>query len=131
MSPYFFLFTIKDKINIFIKKMIMKNFVDFLKKYKVHILSTLCFIFIFRSCIKSSQINRLEKEQGKCEHTVDSLNNLLNKQKDTINNIGEVIRLEKIKVHSEYDDYISSKDRGQQLMELHMLVKQNIQKLQK
>jgi hypothetical protein len=52
-------------------------------------------------------------------------------QKDTINSISEVIRLEKIKVHSEYDNFISSKDRGEQLMELHMIVKENIKKLQK
>jgi hypothetical protein len=39
--------------------------------------------------------------------------------------------LEKIKVHTDYDNYISSKDRGEQLMELHMLVKQNIKDLDK
>ena len=47
------------------------------------------------------------------------------------NNISDVIRMEKIKVHVEYDNYISGKDRGEQLMELHMIVKQNIKELQK
>ncbi|MEY4571631.1 MAG: hypothetical protein RLZ10_842, partial [Bacteroidota bacterium] len=43
----------------------------------------------------------------------------------------EVIRQEKIKVHTEYDNYISEKDRGEQLMELHKLVKQKIKDLEK
>ena len=50
---------------------------------------------------------------------------------EQVNNVSEVIRLEKIKVHTDYDNYISSKDRGEQLMELHMLVKQNIKDLEK
>jgi hypothetical protein len=62
---------------------------------------------------------------------IDSLTNVINGQKDTINKISEVIRIEKIKVHSEYDNFISSKDRGDQLMELHMIVKKNIKELQK
>ena len=62
---------------------------------------------------------------------IDSLTKVINGQKDTISNISEVIRLEKIKVHTEYDNYISSKDRGQQLMDLHMIVKKNIKDLQK
>ena len=52
-------------------------------------------------------------------------------QKDTINNISEVIRVEKIKIHTEYDNYISSKNRGEQLMELHKIVKQNLKNLEK
>jgi hypothetical protein len=62
---------------------------------------------------------------------IDSLSNVIKSQEYTINNISEVIRLEKVKVHTEYDNYISSKDRGEQLMELHMIVKQNIKDLQK
>ena len=38
---------------------------------------------------------------------------------------------EKLKVHTEYDNYISGKNRSEQLMELHMLVKDNIKKLGK
>jgi hypothetical protein len=59
------------------------------------------------------------------------LTTIINGQKDTINNISEVIRIEKIKVHTEYDNYISSKDRGEQLMELHKIVKQNLKNLEK
>jgi hypothetical protein len=109
----------------------MKNFIEFLKKYKIHILSTLLFIFFFRSCIKSSDVKKLQKEETYNSKVIDSLNFVINGQKDTIKDISEVIRVEKLKVHSEYDDYISEKNRSEQLMELHMIVKENIKKLQK
>lgn len=109
----------------------MKNIIEFIKKYKIHILSTLLFIFFFRSCMKSGEVRKLEKNETKQTEMVDSLKRVINGQKDTISNISEVIRLEKIKVHAEYDNYISSKDRGEQLMELHMIVKKNIKELQK
>ena len=109
----------------------MKNFIEFVKKYKIHILSSLLFIFFFRSCINSTQVKKLEKSKTENNKTIDSLKSVITGQKDTINNISEVIRLEKIKVHSEYDNFISSKDRGEQLMELHMIEKDNIKKLQK
>lgn len=108
----------------------MKNFIEFIKKYKIHILSSLLFIFFFRSCVNSGQVRKLEKIKTEKSETIDSLNLVIKGQRDTINNISEVIRQEKIKVHTEYDNFISSKDRGEQLMELHMLVKQNIKKLQ-
>jgi hypothetical protein len=109
----------------------MKNFIELVKKYKLYILSALFVIFFFRSCSKSGQVNKLEKSEIKKEKMIDSLSNVIKSQEYTINNISEVIRLEKVKVHTEYDNYISSKDRGEQLMELHMIVKQNIKDLQK
>ena len=109
----------------------MKKIIDFIKKYKIHILSSLLFIFFIRSCSNSGQVRKLEKLKTKNEITIDSLNNLIKGQKDTISNISEVIRQEKIKVHTEYDNYISEKDRGEQLMELHKLVKQKIKDLEK
>ena len=109
----------------------MKKFIEFVKKYKIHILSGLLFIFFIRSCSKSGDVRKLEKVKTKNEQTIDSLTQLINGQKDTISNISEVIRLEKLKVHREYDNYISSKDRGPQLMELHRVVKKNIQDLEK
>lgn len=112
-------------------KNIMKTFINFIKKYKIYILSTLLFIFVIRSCSTSSNVRKLEKNKTKNELQIDSLNNLIKGQKDTINNISEVIRIEKIKVHTEYDNYISSKNRGEQLMELHKVVKQNIKDLEK
>jgi hypothetical protein len=84
-----------------------------------------------KSCIKSSEVKKLEKVKTSNEKVIDSLKNLVTGQKDTIDNISEVIRVEKLKVHREYDNYISKKDRGEQLMELHMIVKENIKKLEK
>ena len=109
----------------------MKKIIEFVKKYKIHILTTLLVIFFLRSCSKSGDVRKLEKSNIKQTEVIDSLTTVLNGQKDTINNISEVIRLEKIKVHVEYDNYISGKNRGEQLMELHMIVKQNIKELQK
>ena len=84
-------------------------------------------ILFFRSCSKSSEVRKLEKVNTKTTEVIDSLKG----QKDTINNISEVIRVEKIKIHTEYDNYISSKNRGEQLMELHKIVKQNLKNLEK
>ena len=109
----------------------MKKIIEFIKKYKIHILSTLLCIFFMRSCMKSGEVRKLEKIKTQNENIIDSLTFLVNGQKDTINNISEVIRQEKLKVHREYDNYISSKDRGPQLMELHRVVKKNIQDLEK
>jgi hypothetical protein len=109
----------------------MKKIIEFVKKYKIHILSSLLFIFFMRSCIKSGEVRKLEKVKTSNENVIDSLTTLVNGQKDTINNISEVIRQEKLKVHREYDNYISSKDRGDQLMELHMVVKKNIKDIEK
>jgi hypothetical protein len=109
----------------------MKKVIEFIKKHKIYILSGLLFIFFVRSCSKSGDIRKLEKTKTKNEQTIDSLTQLVNGQKDTISNISEVIRQEKLKIHRDYDNYISSKDRGSQLMELHMVVKKNIQDLEK
>jgi hypothetical protein len=109
----------------------MKNFIEFVKKFKTHILGLFLFIFFMRSCVKSGEVRKLEKLKAKDELVIDSLNFLVNGQNDTIKNISEVIRVEKLKVHREYDNYISSKDRGEQLMELHMLVKNKIKELEK
>ena len=37
---------------------------------------------------------------------------------------------EKIAIHGFYDNWITQKDRGQQLMELHLIVKENLKKEQ-
>ena len=116
---------------ILIKIIVMKKIIEFAKKYKIYILSGLLFIFFVRSCSKSGEVRRLEKANIINEQSIDSLTLLVNGQKDTINNISEVIKKEKLKVHREYDNYISLKDRGPQLMELHRVVKKNIQDLEK
>jgi hypothetical protein len=109
----------------------MKNFIEFLKNHKVRILTMLLLIFFLRSCSKSGQLSKKERENIRNTEIVDSLKLVLKEQENTINNISEVIRQEKIKVHSEYDNYISEKDRGDQLMELHKVVKLKIKELQK
>lgn len=109
----------------------MKNILEFLKKYKVHILSGLLIIFLFRSCTKTGQINKLEKNNKKNQVKIDSLSKILLEQDKVINNISDVVKEEKLKVHTFYDNWISEKDRGEQLMELHKLVKQNIKELEK
>lgn len=107
----------------------MKKFIELLKKYKIEILVTLLFLFFFRSCIKSSQVKKLEKLKTTNSLVVDSLKLVIKNQNKVINEIPNTIRLEKIKVHAQYDDFISSKDRGPQLMELHMIVKNSIKHL--
>jgi hypothetical protein len=64
------------------------------------------------------------------EVVIDSLENVISDQKSTIESFPSMIKKEKIKVHLEYDNYISKKDRGGQLMELHMIVKENLKELQ-
>ena len=107
------------------------NKYEFVKKYKIHILTSLLVIFFFRSCSKSGDVRKLEKVNIRTTKVVDSLTIVVKGQKDTINNISEVIRIEKIKIHTDYDNYISSKNRGEQLMELHKIVKQNLKDLEK
>jgi hypothetical protein len=102
----------------------MKKFIELVKKYKVYILSGLLLIFFFKSCSKSTDIKKLDKLSTTQKIQLDSLNS-------KIDSIPEIIRVEKINIHLEYDEWISSKDRGSQLMELHSIVKNNIKDLQK
>jgi hypothetical protein len=102
----------------------MKKFIELVKKYKIYILSVLLLFFFFKSCGKSADIKKLERVNETQKKELDSLNNKLD-------SIPEIIRVEKINIHLDYDSWISSKDRGQQLMELHQIVKTNIKDLQK
>jgi hypothetical protein len=109
----------------------MKKVIEFIKKYKTQILIIFLVLFFFRSCSNSTQVRRLEKSKSENQHSIDSLIGVINGQKDTINKISEVIRMEKIKLHSEYDNWISQKNRSPQLMELHFVVKNKLKELQK
>jgi hypothetical protein len=102
----------------------MKKFIELVKKYKVYILSGLLLIFFFKSCSKSTEIKKLDKLGITQKTQIDSLSKKLD-------SIPEIIRVDKINIHLEYDEWISSKDRGSQLMELHSIVKNNIKELQK
>tara|TARA_B100000900_G_C20227800_1_gene572539 strand:- start:202 stop:531 length:330 start_codon:yes stop_codon:yes gene_type:complete len=109
----------------------MKNIISLIKKYKLYILGGLLVIFFFRSCQKSTEIRKLNKVDGKKVEMVDSLNNVINQKQEKIDSFPEKMRIEKINIHLEYDSWISSRDRGQQLMKLHRVVKDNIKELQK
>jgi hypothetical protein len=61
-------------------------------------------------------VGKLEKIEKQNVATIDSLK-IANKN-------------EKIKIHSFYDNWITQKDRGPQLMELHFIVKENLKKEQ-
>jgi hypothetical protein len=102
----------------------MKKFIELVKKYKIYILSVLLIFFFFKSCGKSTDIKRLGRITETQKKELDSLNKKLD-------SIPEIIRVGKINIHLDYDNWISSKDRGQQLMELHQIVKTNIKDLQK
>jgi PBP1b-binding outer membrane lipoprotein LpoB len=109
----------------------MKKFIDLVKKYKVYILAILLLFYFFRSCSKSTTIKKLTREVDNNGLVVDSLENEIKLRQQKIDSVPEIMRVEKINIHLEYDEWISSKDRGQQLMELHPIVKNNIKKLQK
>ena len=109
----------------------MKKIIDFIKKYKLHILGILFLFYFFRSCSKSTQIKKLDKEVNNNGVVVDSLENEIKLRQQKIDSLPEIMRIEKINIHLEYDEWISSKDRGPQLMELHSIVKNNVKTLQK
>ncbi len=102
---------------------------QFLITYKVYILSVLLVIFMFKSCSNSGKLRRTERKLSDTEVVVDSLKQVLNQNEKLVNDFDNVVRQEKIKLLGEYDNYISSKNRGEQLMELHMMVKNDIKKL--
>lgn len=101
----------------------MENIVELLKKHKTKILVIFLVIFFFKSCSNSRDVTKLEKTQIKNITTIDSLNFVVSKH-------NEQVKLEKIKIHTFYDNWISQKDRGGQLMELHFVVKNNLKQLQ-
>lgn len=109
----------------------MKKFVETVKKYRVYILVGFLLIFFFKSCTKSTEIKKLDKNLSNNEIFVDSLQKEIKVRQQKIDSLPELIRIEKINIHLEYDEWVSSKDRGQQLMELHSVIKNNIRELQK
>jgi hypothetical protein len=94
----------------------MKKFIELIKTYKIGILIFLTVIFFFRSCSNSSKVGKLEKIEKQNTFTIDSLKN--------------AHKNEKIAIHGFYDNWITQKDRGPQLMELHLIIKENLKKEQ-
>ena len=103
---------------------------ELIKKYKVYILGVLLIFFFFRSCSKSTQARKMGNKVTQNETIIDSLKNVINDADMVFNEFPELLRTEKIKIHTIYDNYISEKDRGGQLMELHIIIKKNIKELQ-
>ena len=101
----------------------MENIIEFLKKYKTKLLIGLVVLLFFKSCGSSRNVDKLEKINKEHTQTIDSLLMVTKTQKDLIKN-------EKIKVHTFYDNWITEKNRSPQLMELHSVVKDNIRKEQ-
>jgi hypothetical protein len=94
----------------------MKKLIELIKTYKLQILIALTVIFFFRSCSTSSKVGKLEKNEKQYVATIDSMK-IAHKN-------------EKIAIHGFYDNWITQKDRGPQLMELHFIVKENLKKEQ-
>lgn len=66
----------------------MKNLIEILKKYKVHILTVLLFIVYIGSCSKGRNVKILEKEIKQLEQEHDSLIEVLPEIKHTSYNKG-------------------------------------------
>jgi len=94
----------------------MKKLIELIKTYKLQILIFLTVIFFFRSCINSNKVTKLEKIEKQYSSIIDSMK-IAHKN-------------EKISIHSFYDNWITQKDRGSQLMELHFIVKDKLKKEQ-
>lgn len=108
----------------------MEKLINFTKKYKFYILGFLLLIFVIRSCSKGGEIKKLNKQNVECNAQVDSLIRLNDNLQQKIDSFPEVLRKQKLNIHMEYDNYISKQDRGKQLMEMHMIVKDNVKDLQ-
>lgn len=106
---------------------------DFLNKNKFYIVLVLVVLLFFGKCRDSRNVRILENENTKLakgsESTIDSLNNIIYRQTQTIDSFPERLRTRELEVHMFYDNWISDKDRGRQLMQLHRVVKENIHEL--
>ena len=89
---------------------------SFIKKYKIHILSTLIVIFFIGSCNKGRKISRIEAELA-------SMTETLNNEKFRSDSIIQSIKNQYYNNFEELDTWISNRDRGTQLMELHPIIK--------
>jgi hypothetical protein len=108
----------------------MEKIINFIKKYKIFILGFLLSFFLIRSCSKSGDIKKINKQNNEYSAQVDSLIKLNSSLQQKIDSFPEALRKQKLNIHMEYDNYISKQDRGKQLMDLHMIVKENVKELQ-
>lgn len=94
---------------------------ELLKKYKLYIISALLMIFFFRSCGKSREITRITKTY---EIEVSKKDSIISSQIEVIDSMhtSHYVDLEML------DNWISSRDRDKQLMELQPIVKDMMMK---
>lgn len=109
----------------------MEKILNFINVYKLYIIGVMLIFFFFRSCGRGRDVSRLEKKMKSTEVYIDSLQSVINSQQNIISKFPDEIIQEKLHIHMEYDNWISSRDRGSQLMELHFVVKNNISDLKK
>lgn len=87
--------------------------------------------FMFKSCNKSSDINKLENSNITLSEKIDSLNNVVKNQKNKIDSLPEITRVDKLSIYLELNKEISEMDRTPQMMEFHKGINDKISKLQK
>jgi hypothetical protein len=104
--------------------------IEFLIKYKIHILVIILGITFFRSCAKSRNISKLEKLEISCTNTLDSLNNIIILKNARLDSIPEILKAESLSIYLSLDDTISRVDRTPQLMGFHTLIKDKIKDIQ-
>tara|TARA_Y100000389_G_C17157982_1_gene362924 strand:- start:1 stop:330 length:330 start_codon:yes stop_codon:yes gene_type:complete len=109
----------------------MKKVKEFIVKYKLYILSAFLLIFFFKSCSKSSEIRKLNKEISIKNNVTDSLENINKIQRRYIDSFPEKLRVEKLNIYLSIDDTISRVDRTPQLMGLHKMWKDSVKSFQK
>lgn len=100
-------------------KMNSKNAIDFLKSHKIKILIILLVFFFLRSCNNGRSIKKLERSQITLIKQIDSLNSVIVSRDSEIKSFPEILRLQSLSIHQDYDLWISKLDRSPQLMELH------------
>ena len=103
---------------------------NFLKMYKLYIITGILVIILFRSCGKSRNINKLEKVKLVNTEMIDSLSNVIKVKDSKLDSIPEILRIEKLSIYLSLDDTISRVDRTPQLMGFHTLIKDKIKLLQ-
>jgi len=109
----------------------MKKVKEFIVKYKMYILSLFLLIFFFKSCSKSSEIRKLNKEISVKNSVTDSLESIIKVKVGYIDSFPEKLRIEKLNIYLSLDDTISRVDRTPQLMGLHKMIKDSVKSFQK
>jgi hypothetical protein len=104
---------------------------DFIKKYRIHILVSIMVIFFFRSCGRGRTISKMEASESINIRLIDSLNSVIIIKDSKLDSIPDILRTEKLSIYLSLDDTISRVDRTPQLMGFHTIIKDRIKELQR